>query len=116
MRIAIISNISNGIGLEVEYKLLRAFLEELGHQVHGLQYDAPLPEDLPACDLGISLETVSRHLLSAAPTHWLFPNPEWFANDLIPVVKRHFSKVLTKTREAQRIFEHTGCCKGKDNF
>lgn len=103
MRVAIISNLSNGIGLETEYRLLRAYLETLGHEVVGLQYDAPAPDDLPQFDLSISLETVSRHLLHVAPVNWLFVNPEWFAQDLIPVVKKHFQKVFAKTIEAQRI-------------
>jgi hypothetical protein len=93
------------LGLQCEYQLLRAFLEELGHEVHGLQYDEPLPEGFPACELCISLETVSRHLLSVAPIHWLFSNPEWFTQDLIPVVKRHFMRVFAKTNEAQAILE-----------
>jgi hypothetical protein len=105
MRVAICTNLSNGIGLEREWLLLRDYLTELGHEIHGLQYDEPLPKDFPACDLTISLETVSRHLLSCAQVHWLFVNPEWFAQDLIPIVKRHYNKVFTKTHEAQRIFE-----------
>src|ERR1700691_5417924 len=105
MRIAIISNINGQLGLQREYELLRAHLEEMGHEVHGLQYDQPLPEDLLPCDLGISLETVARHLLSVAPVHFLFVNPEWFTQDLISIVKRHFVKVFAKTNEAQRILE-----------
>lgn len=123
MRIAIISNIVGGLGLQVEYQLLRTFLEELGHEVHGLQYDEPLPKDFLACDLSISLETVARHLLSVAPTHWLWPNAEWFTQDLIPVVKRHFSRVFVKTLEADKIFEpifpKKVCCSGflsRDQF
>ena len=105
MRIAICSNINGGLGLQCEYQLLRAYLEELGHEVHGLQYDAPLPENFPVCELSISLETVSRHLFSVAPIRWLWVNPEWFTQDLIPVVKRNFVKVFAKTNEAQRILE-----------
>ena len=105
MRIAIISNVNGGLGLQCEYQLLRTFLEELGHEVIGLQYDEPLPEGLPPCALSISLETVARHLLSVAPVNFLFVNCEWFTQDLIPVVKRHFSKVFAKTNEAQRILE-----------
>jgi glycosyltransferase involved in cell wall biosynthesis len=105
MRIAVCTNLINGIGLEREWCLLRDHLIELGHEVSGLQYDEPLPKDFQPCDLMISIETVSRHLLSCAPIHWLFPNPEWFAQDLIPIVKRHYDKILTKTHEAQRIFE-----------
>ena len=87
MRIAIISNVNGGLGLQCEYQLLRTFLEELGHEVHGLQYDEPLAEGFPACELAISPRTVARHLLSVAPMHFLFSNPEWFTQDLIPVAK-----------------------------
>lgn len=105
MRIAICSNLTNGIGLEREYRLLCEFLQSLAHNVFGVQYDAPLHDYAERADLMISLETVARHLLPIAPMHWWFPNPEWCTSDLLPVVDRHFQKIFTKTREAQRIFE-----------
>jgi hypothetical protein len=105
LRIAICSNLNNKKGLQRDGELLCEFLQGLGHQTYGVQFDASLPGDAPKCELMISLETVARHLLPIAPIHWLFVNPEWFASDLIPIVDKHFAKILTKTCEAQRIFE-----------
>jgi hypothetical protein len=106
MNIAICTNLTNGIGLEVEYRLLCEFLQSLGHKTVGVQYDEPLDAMLPfPCDLMISLETVAPHHLPVAPVHWLFPNAEWFTSDLIPVVGNHYQKIFCRTREALRIFE-----------
>jgi len=104
MRIAICTNLSNSAGLQVEYELLSEYLKELEHEVFGVQYDAPKP-DIPHCRLMISLETVTWHLFDLADEHWLFPNAEWFTPDMAAHVDSHYSRILTKTRESQRIFE-----------
>jgi len=107
MNIAICTNISNfgiPVGLAREFELLRDHLQGLGHAVVGLQYDAPAPADLPKLDLMISLETISRELLSLAPQHWWFPNPEWTYKGYLDLARRQFSKILCKTKEGERIF------------
>src|SRR5712692_3861750 len=105
MKIAIASNIENGIGLMRDFELLREFLEGLGHSVRGLQYDAPVPFENPKFDLMISLETISRAFLPMAPRHWWFPNPEWTYRKDLELAGRCFSKIFCKTREGYRIFK-----------
>ncbi len=107
MRIALATNISGRKGLTRDYELVRRLLEDLGHSTCGLQYDEPLPSDLPKFDLMISFETVARHLFPAAPIHFLFVNPEWLLPDTLPLVDKHFAKIFTKTREGQRLLEPT---------
>lgn len=107
MNIAIVSNITNGIGLEVEYKLLRAFLERLGHQVTGYQYDEALPEGIPvpSYDIAFFMEVVPRNLLCLSERRFMFPNPEWLKPDMIEIVDRSFEKIFAKTREGERVLE-----------
>jgi hypothetical protein len=104
VNIALTTNINGGKGLTRDYALLAEFLQSLGHSVLGVQYDEPLTQPYTA-DLMISLETIARHHLPIAPIHWLIPNLEWLTADSIPVIDKHFAKILTKTREAQRILE-----------
>jgi hypothetical protein len=105
MNIAIVSNIENGIGLHRDYLLLKEFLEGLGHEVRGLQYDAPIPFGRPTFDLMISLETIAREFLPLAPVHWWFPNPEWTYEKDLELAGRCFAKMLVKTHEGERIFK-----------
>lgn len=100
MKIAIISNF-DGIGLEVDFQLLRDFLQEKGHEVTGVQFDKSAPQG--TFDLMIALEVTPKHLLQLAPERWLFVNCEWLTDAQIPIVRQHFSKVLCKTHDAHRI-------------
>jgi hypothetical protein len=103
MKIALITNIDNGIGLHTEYVLLRKYLESLGHEVSGVQFDQDAP-NLIGVDLAISLETVCRHLLQLAPVNWLFVNPEWTKRHDLDLIERSYEKIFCKTHEAHRIF------------
>jgi len=105
MKIGIVTNISAGIGLATEYGLLRDYLEKLGHQVTGFQFDEEAPEKLEPIDLMISLETVCRHLVDIAPVNWLIPNPEWTKPHDLDLIGRAYNKILCKTREGERIFK-----------
>lgn len=105
MNIAICTN-WNGIGLQREGELLDVLLTEWGHTVARFQYDdASLPEGTPKFDLAIYLEVVPRQMLALADTRWAFLNPEWCKPLIIEMVAKYVDKVLTKTHEAQRIFE-----------
>jgi glycosyltransferase involved in cell wall biosynthesis len=98
MKFNIITNISNGVGLENDYRMLRAELESLGHHVCGLHF-----KDETGCraDVNIFLEIVNSSLFPLARRQWLVPNPEWFfQREHLPA----FEKILTKTRDGERIF------------
>lgn len=104
MRVAIVTNISSGIGLTREFELLRDFLQDLGHEVAGIQYD----EDAVASakfDLAIFLEVVPRNWLHLSDRRWAWLNPEWTTPQIIEHVDRNFEKIFAKTREGEWIFE-----------
>ena len=106
MNIAIISNINNQIGLQREYELLKIYLIGLGHIVAGYQYDDPIQtETVEKYDLAIFLEVVPRNMLGFSDRRWIFPNPEWTTPQILEHIDRSFEKILTKTKEGQRIFE-----------
>lgn len=104
MRVAVVSNITDGKGLARDYELLRDFLVERGHDVTGYQHDEP-PKNLPKYDLGIFLEVIPRAYLGLAETKFWFPNIEWIKDGALGLAQKYFAKVFTKTREAQRILE-----------
>lgn len=106
MNIAIITNL-NGIGLQRDYELLREYLQELGHAITGVQFDAPIDvkflRDSQGFDLAIFLEVTPRDKFDVAPRRWLFANPEWIKPDQVPVINKFFQKVFAKTREGERV-------------
>jgi hypothetical protein len=110
MRFNIISNLSNGAGLERDYKLVRRILEEKGHSVEGVMFDQPPP--YPKADVNIWLEILPSPswgltvaAIDAAPRNWVIPNPEWWYADLWDRHLPRFEKVICKTRDCTRIFE-----------
>lgn len=109
MRVAIVSNISAGIGLARDYELLNEFLQSLGHSVMGVQFDAAdhgmLPD--PAVDhydLVIYMEVAPRNLMGLSDRRWIFLNPDWCKPEVIQTVDKSFQKIFAKTREGERIF------------
>lgn len=105
MYVAIVSNIQNGIGLQKDYELLRGLLEQFGHEVVGIQYDAPRPDGLRYFDLAIFLETMPATYLKIAKTNWAFLNPEWTRQDMVRIAENYMSRILCKTKEAERILK-----------
>ena len=104
MRIVIVSNIENAIGLQRDFELLRDFLSP-GHEVVGLQYDRALPDGIGEFQLAIFLEVIPRNMLELAPVRWAFLNPEFATPDIVKIAQRHIHKVFAKTHEAKRIFD-----------
>ena len=103
MRVAIITNLTNGKGLERDYRLLKARLEKRGHGVVGVMFDDYAHNLGTRFDLAIFLEVCVPALFSLAPRRWLIPNPEWWysAND---TYLDQFQRVLVKTYDAWRLF------------
>jgi len=96
----LISNLTNGVGLQVEFDLLRRELDALGHQVQGVQFNAK-PLRVQKADVNLFLEVVVPQIFPAAPKNWVAPHPEWWFADW----DRHpFDLVLAKTRDTERIF------------
>ena len=101
MHIAIITNLDNGIGLQVDYELLRDLLVKHGHEVIGVHWQDKNPPK--GFDLAIFLETLPAHMMDIAARNWAFPNPEWLRPDGERALRKHFEKVFAKTSEAQRM-------------
>lgn len=98
MKIAIVSNIDNQVGLQVDYQLLRDFLVRHEHDVTGVHW---LTDTSPTgYDLAIFLEVVPENLMSISERKWFIPNPEWLRPEGERLVRRHFEKVLVKTHDA----------------
>lgn len=104
MKICIVSNLTNAIGLQRDFELLQDFLSP-AHEVTGIQYDKALPDGIDTFELAIYLEVIPRNLLELAPVRWAFLNPEFVTPDIVKIAQRHIHKIFAKTREAQRVFE-----------
>lgn len=100
-RINIVTNINSAIGLKRDYDLLYSILQNAGHQVNGIQFNAH--SCVPHVDLNIFVETVVPSLFSQATKNWLIPNPEWYQPQFYSQI-RGFDKILCKTQDALRIF------------
>lgn len=105
MKIAIVSSLDNGVGLERDYRLMRRLCESAGHEVTGLHFR----KDRPAgrYDLCIFGEVFDRRFLPMARRHWIVPNPEWWFDAWNPYIRR-MDRVLCKTRDTERIFAARG--------
>ena len=101
MRFNVISNLTNGVGLQQDYELLREALERRGHLVAGVQFNKK-PFTIKPADINIFLEVVNPQAFAAAPQQWVVPNPEWW---FAGWEAHHWDRVLTKTRDAERIFK-----------
>jgi hypothetical protein len=110
MNIAIVTNLSAGIGLFRDSELLTAFLKERNHAVFPLQFDdldqaQAMKSGSTAIDLTIFLEVIPREFLGIAPVNWLFANVEWMTPDKIVTAERYIDRIFAKTREAKRILD-----------
>jgi len=103
MRFNISTRLDNGVGLEADYKILRALLESWGHQVNGVHH-YKLDEGVPDADINIFLELVAPSIFCKAKQNWYVPNPEWHGGNE-DVALSGIDKVLCKTHEAYKTFE-----------
>jgi hypothetical protein len=101
MKIAIVTKIGNGKGLQRDYEILGDLLRARGHEVSGHHHRYGTPKG--CADLVIFLETCESRLFAMAPRRWLIPNPEWWDRSWTGLLK-HVDLVLCKTRDAERIF------------
>lgn len=92
-----------GKGLQLEYDLLKALLNERDCYVNGYHYTHVAGSTFVRADVDLFLEVVMPNVLSLSRENWLVPNSEWwhFANDrFLP----QFTKVLCKTRDCERLW------------
>jgi hypothetical protein len=102
MRFNLISNIANGVGLQRDYEMLRYELEQLGHKVHGVQFNRD--QNAPLAEVNIFLEVVEPRFFAAGKENWVVPNPEWWFHGWDQHLKR-INLVLAKTRHCEQLFQ-----------
>lgn len=101
MRIAIITNVDNGKGLQRETALLTSMMEPMGCHVTPLHFVKARTPPRGAFDLAVFLEVAPERFFDCAQVRWLIPNPEWWE----PSARIDpFDRVLCKTGDAERIF------------
>lgn len=103
MLINVISH-DNGVGLSKDYQILKEALPQ-----HRLNFiDLKVNPKRTSADINIFLEIYDYKLTRMAGTNYFVPNPEWFMDKWHFNLKR-IDKVICKTRDAERIFNHLGC-------
>jgi hypothetical protein len=103
-RINVCTNLTNGVGLQRDYEMLRAELEKRGYEVNGIMWNA---KEAPRADLNIFIELLNLGIFQRAPRQWAIPNPEWwFAGWDVNLPQ--IESVLCKTHDCERIFRGKG--------
>lgn len=98
----IITNLTNGAGLQRDYELLKRLLESYGHKVTGTMFNAVAPT-FRRHDVNIFLEVVTPQWIQYASENWIVPNTEWWYPCWDPFLPR-INKVLLKTQDALRLW------------
>jgi len=98
----LISNITNGAGLQKDTELMASILEKAGHKVSRTMFNATVPT-YRHHDINIFLEVVAAEHFRYAKESWLVPNSEWWYQGWESLVPR-FSKVLCKTHDCWEIW------------
>ena len=97
----IVSNISNGAGLQKDYEILQRLIEERGHAVTGEHRGRGTPY---RCDVVIFLEVVDAKWFGHANQYWLVPNSEWWYDEWSKHLP-NISAVLCKTKDCLSIWQ-----------
>ncbi|MBA3721883.1 MAG: glycosyltransferase [Parachlamydiaceae bacterium] len=90
----------NGVGLEVDQKIMANALQSLGHRIQCI--DIGKKQIPPKADINIFFQRFRPEWLLTAHQNWLIPNPEWYmqgAKDLDDI-----DLILCRTKEVKRIF------------
>lgn len=98
----IITNHTNGAGLQRDGELMERMLKSYGHTVHKLQFNDYQTRPAPA-DVSISLEVMNPNHFHGAKQNWFVPNSEWYYpcwNAQLP----RMSKILCKTKDCYEIW------------
>ena len=96
----VITNITNGAGLQRDYELVRDLLERAGHKVTGTMFNSPNPT-FRRHDVNIFLEVVTPQWIQWAGENWIVPNTEWWYPVWDPFLPR-MNRVLCKTQDCLR--------------
>lgn len=102
--INLISNISNGAGLEKDTNLLAAVLEGFGHTCRKIAYDRPHTGLSYNADINIFLEVMVPFMLNYAMLNYFMPNSEWYEFQSTECALPRINFVLCKTHDCEAIW------------
>lgn len=99
----LISNITNGAGLQKDTELLARMIEAAGHKATRSMFNATVPS-YKHHDVNIFIEVVNHGHFPYAKENWLIPNSEWWGVCWESLVPR-FNRVLCKTHDCYEIWK-----------
>lgn len=102
--INIITNISNGAGLQKDAEIFAALLEKLGHSYRLIAYDRPHQGLSYPADINLFMEVMVPYLLNTAAVNWLMPNSEWWDANTGECALPRINLVLCKTHDCEAIW------------
>src|SRR5450432_126850 len=98
----LISNITNGAGLQQDAEILRRLLESAGHRVTLTMFTRnPTREERH--DVNIFMELLAVQWLDSAGENWFMPNSEWYHSIWDRFLPR-LDRILCKTQDCYRIW------------
>lgn len=97
---------SNGVGLDMDKKILSEALKDLGHHVTCKTFNDAL-DDTWKADINIFIEANPNKWLNFAKINWFIPNPEWCYPETIKdsTFLRKINLILCRTKEVEKIFK-----------
>jgi len=101
-RINIVTNITNGAGLQRHAGILADRLRDLGADVHLVHYDDS--NTWGPADLSVHVEHLRSGPLQLAPLNWFMPMPEWYHPDHWDGMLPAIDKVLCNTKHGVQLF------------
>jgi hypothetical protein len=102
--INLISNISNGAGLEKDTNLLASLLESMGHTWRKIAYDRPFEGLNYPADINIFVEIMVAGMLNYAPINYFCPNSEWYDAHTTECALPRINMILCKTHDCEAIW------------
>jgi hypothetical protein len=105
-KVNIISNLTNGAGLEKDSALMHKVFTERGHTVKMVQFDSrsAYRDAIQGAHLNVFLEVVVPGLMPCASQNFLVPNSEWWFDSAWLNCTSVFRKVLCKTKDCADIW------------
>lgn len=102
MRFNISTKLSNGVGLQADFELLKSLLVSWGHDVTGVEHYSN-HDNVQDADINIFLELIAPDVIRKAKHNWYVSNPEWHPSgqdDMLPKI----DLILCKTQDAFNVF------------
>ncbi len=101
MRINLITDLRNTVGLGREIKMYTELFEGLGHAVTQVQWDQPY--NIKRADINLFDELVNVALLNLADRNWVMPHAEYWRDEWTPFLP-FFDRVICKTQDCLGVF------------